>query len=307
MDSLSLTTRIPLNLDGCRLDAALTKLFSGIGIRTARRLFETHIIQLNAKPASKGQIVRENDLLSVLPIHDEQDTVSELKPALLACHNDFLAFLKPPAMHCASIKGMPGPSLEAAIIAHAPFFLHTEAEKRPPHTNYLKLLTRLDYETSGIVLAATTPESETLFREQELAGNITKCYLAVVRGALDRELHITNRLDMNKRVKTRVLDLPEPDLTRHTMASPIAAIPDTNTTLVHVRIKRGARHQIRAHLGFMGFPLANDLIYGDRDGIPGCSFLLHHYRMHTPKFTVTAFPDWKYSFQTLIKNRQDWL
>ena len=68
---------------------------------------------------------------------------------------------------------------------------------------------------------------------------------------------------------------------------------------------RGARHQIRAHLGFAGFPLVNDAVYGDKDATPGQGFMLHHYRLRMPEFTVTALPDWDDELRKLIEAGRD--
>lgn len=327
--------RIPSALHGLRLDTALASLAPDMGIRAIRRLFETHDIRLNGKAARKGQLVCADDLLSAAPLHDESNPAPPVQPLLLACHNDLLAFLKPANMHCAQIKGIAGPSLEAGIEAHAKSFLeiaHTQKKECPPAvrctqaeriqaiTNQMhgpasfsptdskyviqkqiRLLTRLDYETSGIVLAAATLEAESLFRNLERAGGIEKWYLALIRGTLKHVLHISNRLDMNKRTKTRVLPEPEADSTRHTRVFPIAVLESDDATLVRVRIKRGARHQIRAHLASAGFPLVHDALYGNGTEASGHSFLLHHYQCCLPDFTVTTLPTWDPRIQKHIE------
>ena len=306
MEPFSLDLRIPPNMNGRRLDAALAELLPDMGVRTARRILETHAALLNGKPASKGQILHENDHLNVFPLHDILFPENMPKPVLLACHGDFLTFLKPANIHCAHIKGTSGPSLEAALAAHAPFFLNSCVISNPTQKKgALKLLTRLDYETSGIVLAAATQKAETLFREQERAGHVGKCYLAVVQGALSRTLRIANRLDMSKRTKTRILDEPDPDPTRHTAVFPIAILKGTNATLVQAHIKRGARHQIRAHLAHAGFPLVNDAVYGGKETTPGQHFLLHHFQLNMPAFTVTNFPNWNPTIQAYLDHARN--
>ena len=306
MEPFSLDLRIPSNMNGRRLDAALAELLPNMGVRAARRILETHAALLNGKPASKGQILYENDHLNVFPPHEVLFPEDTPKPVLLACHGDFLAFLKPANIHCAHIKGTFAPSLEAALAVHAPFFLNSGAIRDPMQKKRaLKLLTRLDYETSGIVLAAATQKAETLFRELERTGHVGKCYLAVVQGTLSHALRIVNRLDMSKRAKTRVLDEPDPDPTRHTAVFPIAVLKEANATLVQAHIGRGARHQIRAHLAHAGFPLVNDAVYGGKETTPGQHFLLHHFRLDMPAFTVTNLPDWNPTVQTYLEHARD--
>lgn len=172
------------------------------------------------------------------------------------------------------------------------------------------LLTRLDEATSGIVLAALTPEAAERFRSFERGGLTQKSYFAVVRGRLSHPLAIKNRLAVDNRKMTRVLDEDDPDPTRHTVVIPLAVADAVleeescdkqgegdragcEATLIRVRITRGARHQIRAHLAGAGFPLVGEWMYPTAaERTSGARLYLHHARVEFPGFSALDMPGW---------------
>ncbi|MCC8194605.1 MAG: RNA pseudouridine synthase [Deltaproteobacteria bacterium] len=307
---------VPETEHGIRLDACIART-GGFGIRKAKRLIADGNVLVDGKirpphcklEAGSCVTVRETEPVTVLPV-----------PRLAAANKDYLAFIKPPGIHTAHIAGGNAPSLERSIASRwetirsttmvpenvrIPNFL---APLLPPLTedggtgclwppDPPELLSRLDAATSGLVAAAATPEAAARFKALEVAGSVTKCYLAVVHGAPAGRLVIRNRLDTDNRKKTRVLPESSPDGTRHTELHPLGAatafsIPEADETmcLAAVFIKRGARHQIRAHLAHAGFPLIGDPLYGPADS--PFSLRLHHACLAMPGFSAFCLPPW---------------
>lgn len=261
-------------------------------------------------------------------------------PALLYADAHFLAFFKPSGLHSAHIAGSPLPSLETLLpslqllpqdqplpqshetrlsapvshdsLAPLPFSDQVYESGEP----FPCLLTRLDQQTSGIVLAARTKKSSLLFRQAEQAGRVAKNYLALIRGELGAPLTLTQQLDMRNRATTAVLPEEEADATRHTQAIPVrllcpeekkrlaAALPDATVlpqavTLVEVTIHRGARHQIRAHLAHAGFPVLGETRYADALCAAPHPLFLHHARVRlnlddSETVTITAQAPWSF-------------
>jgi 23S rRNA pseudouridine1911/1915/1917 synthase len=159
------------------------------------------------------------------------------------------------------------------------------------------LLTRLDRGTSGIVLAALHPDAGERFRREERCGMVRKSYFALVRGVLAEPLRLRFRLMTDNRERTLVRDEEEEDATRHTLVEPLGLVPSPApfgseaVSLVRVRIQRGARHQIRAHLAHAGFPLLGECLYAPP--LPGVVRLyLHHAALRLPGFVATCRPSW---------------
>ena len=127
------------------------------------------------------------------------------------------------------------------------------------------IITRLDRETSGVVLAALDSETASRMTSDMMAGRISKRYLAVVRGRFDKPVKADGFLspdpDSKVRKKRRFTFEPEPDCeTASTLLLPAGF--DGTHSLVEALPMTGRLHQIRATLCSLGFPLAGDKLYG---------------------------------------------
>ena len=140
---------------------------------------------------------------------------------------------------------------------------------------------RLDRETSGILLFATSRE----IRESVMGkwSKAEKIYLAVVHGRPSEDKGSINqplRLD-NKEYKVHVGDHPSAKfaLTHYEVKE-----NSENNSLLKVRIETGRQHQIRAHLSWLGHYVLGDERYGkgykkgDRLGLHATKLTVIHPR-----------------------------
>ena len=261
--------RVAPEEDGQRLDKALAALLPDSGLRHRRRLIETGQVLLQGRTASPGTRVRAGQEIRLTSV-PEPEFPSGLR--VVHEHGGLAAVCKPAGVHSARVAGG-GPSVEDRLAELFP--------GREP-----MLLNRLDQGTSGLLLAALTEEARREYLAREAAGQVAKTYLALVRGRVDKGFTVRLALDTDDRKKTRALGEDDPDPARWTEVEPMEIVGEN--TLVRARIKRGARHQIRAHLASVGHPLAGDALYGGGEG----SFRLHHQRADLPGFSVQVEPDW---------------
>lgn len=275
-------------LDGARLDQALSLLAPELSLRGRKRLLENARVTLDGQPVKKGQRVAAGQLLVLEEGRGAEGEVrgDSRAVAVLARTRNYAALAKPNGLHTAALAGSDAPSLEGLL-----------SDLFPDETAPF-LANRLDRATSGIVLAVFSEAARTRFREQEAAGRVEKVYLAVVRGELREPLTLDRALDTANRRVTRVLSTPAEDPTRVTRVTPLKALPD-GTSLVRAEIMRGARHQIRAHLAQAGHPILGDRVYGDAEGGDPTSdgrLMLHHARLVLPDegepFAALWLPGW---------------
>jgi len=146
---------------------------------------------------------------------------------------------------------------------HTPYSLNDEIKHRFGHE--ANITHRIDQETSGLVLAARNKISERalkmLFEERQ----ITKKYIAMVKGhlkePLDIEEPLLRREDASSIIRMIVRVHPEGKPSR-TFIKPLEYFPDTDTTLIEASPYTGRQHQIRVHLFHVKHPIIGDPIYG---------------------------------------------
>jgi 23S rRNA pseudouridine1911/1915/1917 synthase len=132
------------------------------------------------------------------------------------------------------------------------------------------LLHRLDRETSGLLVVAKSPSAYDQLRRDFEARNVDKEYLALVAGIpAPRQGVVQARL--------KEVEIPNPDRygsTKKVVISRqgqeaisayrvLATSPDDHppASLVHVKIKTGRLHQIRAHMLFLNCQVLGDPTY----------------------------------------------
>lgn len=153
------------------------------------------------------------------------------------------------------------------------------------------LLHRLDRATSGLVAVARTPLAYDRLREAFAGRRVEKVYLAVVRPAPPRPAGTVRvRLKETRRQdhKVAIVDARGEEAITHWKT---LATGRDGRAIVACRIETGRLHQIRAHLAWLGSPLASDAVYaGPRapDGRGSSAraadreILLHAWRLRFP-------------------------
>lgn len=290
---------------GARLDHALTRLV-GEGLRGRRRRIARAGVLVNGIPCrDPARRLRPGDLIALAPPDAEPPAPDAATRArLLARVGDFCVLFKAAGLHSAALAGNDGDSLEARLPALCgPALLPGETPL---------LLQRLDHGTSGLVCAALTPEAARSFRAAEAEGRCEKRYLALLTGALPGPLTARGRLDTNRRRTSRLL-AQDGDMPRWTEFFPLhvwqaedaarlrallCGAPDGAErpgalTLAACRIRRGARHQIRAHAASLEHPLLGDRRYTPKAAEePTEGFWLHHGFLAWPDGRCAAPPPW---------------
>ena len=123
---------------------------------------------------------------------------------------------------------------------------------------------RLDKETSGCLVVAKNDETHTALSAQFAGRSVEKIYLAIVCGVLPRDkgdIHAAIARHPTHRKRMAVRDEDE-GRAAHTGYRVIERLNET--TLVEAHLHTGRTHQIRVHFQHLGFPVAGDTTYGQR-------------------------------------------
>jgi 23S rRNA pseudouridine1911/1915/1917 synthase len=130
----------------------------------------------------------------------------------------------------------------------------------------LRLVHRLDRETTGVLLVAEDGPSASLMARAFMHGEVHKEYLALVRGVVESD---SGRVDLpigdaaDSKVFVRLeAGHGRPALTEWRVERRFA-----DRTLLRLFPETGRRHQLRVHLAAIGHPILGDILYGrpDRD------------------------------------------
>jgi 23S rRNA pseudouridine1911/1915/1917 synthase len=138
----------------------------------------------------------------------------------------------------------------------------------PPHRlrRPLRIVHRLDKETSGLVVFARSVAAERGLGKQFHAHTVTRCYLALVPGSVAartiRTQLVRDRGD-GRRGSSAVSGVGKKAVTH---VEVVERLP--GYTLVGCRLETGRTHQIRIHLAELGHPVCGDRVYRGAYGAP---------------------------------------
>ena len=139
---------------------------------------------------------------------------------------------------------------------------------------FLSLISRLDRETSGLLLVGRGKENASIFGKMQQRREIQKSYLALVHGCPPESGVIDQPLDrMGKHrpsqiyVRQAVIADTYPAQTEYKTVGTRNHPTIGEISLIEATPKTGRLHQIRAHFEHIGHPVVNDKIYGQPDRV----------------------------------------
>ena len=141
------------------------------------------------------------------------------------------------------------------------------------------IITRLDKDTSGLVLVALTPEIHARVQRDGTAKRMKKEYLAIVSGIPappSGEIVLPLARSLEDRRRVVITDSGQACETRYEVLSSAHGY-----SLVRCELVTGRTHQIRVHLAARGWPILGDATYGE----PHAGFTrqaLHAWRLSLP-------------------------
>ncbi len=244
-----------------RIDFFLKAQFPDASRQDIRKAFLSRSVILNGKHARKGEILSEGDTVLIRELRSKND-VKYLPnlihgPKVIYKDDHIAAFYKPPFMHMVPMKA--GEKDTLANFAAYMFPRDISAS----FTNPPLFLSRLDYETSGLVLAARNGDMYRSLKEKQDRGEILKFYGLLIQGEIEREVVVRNAVITTGSGKVKVDRKRDfEDEAYHTKFTPEKIFK--GYSLLRAEIKKGRMHQIRAHASFSGFPIVGDLKYGGK-------------------------------------------
>lgn len=291
-----MTYIIPSTCEGLLLRTYLCREL-GLSHRLLARLKATEGgILLDGQPVTVRAVVHGGSQLT-LALEDVSCaptvTPSGVMPPIVYEDDDMLVCNKPGTMPTHPSHGHTDDTLANAVAAYD--------MRRDGRIRVFHPITRLDRETSGIVLIARGPLAAARLSDAMHDRRIQKTYLAVLDGHLPQE---SGTIDAyirraHESIILRTVCHPE-DEGAHAALTHYRTLATwmqngRPRSLVEARPETGRTHQLRVHFAHMGAPIAGDGLYGvsytesrpPRQCLHAYSLTLHHPTTGEP-MTLTA-------------------
>ncbi len=127
---------------------------------------------------------------------------------------------------------------------------------------------RLDYETSGLVLAGKTLQSVKDLKALFMQKKVKKTYLALAHGLVEKSMKIDKpiltpqNIQKDLRIRSKISPLGKPSTT---LVEPLSYNPFLDISLLKITPITGRTHQIRLHLSSVGHRIVGEGLYGVAD------------------------------------------
>ena len=177
----------------------------------------------------------------------------------------------------------------------------------------LRLVHRLDKETSGVLLIAKHKEAQSRYSKLFEKREVQKLYLAVVNGPLAYTSgSIKDPIARSQRNPQAMHIHPRLGKPAHTLWEQLA---DFGTlSLVSAQLITGRTHQIRIHFSHRGMPLAIDSVYGSARPLMLSSFkysyrpkpgrdepaMINRLTLHAYQLTIPVGPEDRETIETFV-------
>ena len=262
MNLRRLSTRIPQEYAGKRLDQALAALFPDITRSQLQQWIADGRVTLDDRVPRKRDKVAGGEAVEIRPPPpaDPGWRAQAIPLEIVYEDEDLLVINKPPGLVVHPGAGNPEGTMLNALLHHAPQLAQL------PRAG---IVHRLDKNTSGLLVVAKTEHARQNLIAQLQARTLTREYLAIVNGVMIAGGTVEAPIGRHHRDRTRmtVRTRGKPAISHYRVKKKYRA-----HTLVQVTLESGRTHQIRVHLAHLKFPVVGDPVYGGRLKIPkGCS------------------------------------
>lgn len=258
-EKIHLTSIIPDEMSGRRLDQVLADLFPDYSRARLQSWIKAGVVLLNNTPAQKPRDkVQGGEQIEIKTELAAEVSYQAQAIALNIVHedDDILIINKPAGLVAHPAAGNPDMTLLNALLHHDPT-LETVPRAGIVH--------RLDKDTTGLLVIAKTLSAHTALVAAMQAREIKRHYECIVSGIVTSGGTIDAPIGRHKTARTKmaVVSSGKPAVTHYRLLERFAA-----HSHLSVQLETGRTHQIRVHMAHIQHPILGDPVYGGRPRLP---------------------------------------
>ncbi|KAI0264169.1 pseudouridine synthase [Gloeopeniophorella convolvens] len=225
--------------------------FRDRSIEYYRYALESGVTTINGKVAKPDTVVKNGDRIeNIVHRHEPPVTATPVKILHEDREREFIVIDKP-----------------GSIPVHATgrYFYLSLVEILQREFGYKKVYTvnRLDRLTSGMMILGLSSARAHVISQEFVQGEVKKEYIARCSGEFPAEEVVVDQplLTVDRQMGLNIVH-PEGKPAK-TIFTRLHYDKNTDTSVLHCRPLTGRSHQIRVHLQYLGYPIANDPVYSE--------------------------------------------
>lgn len=241
-----------------RLDQYVMNL-TGFSRTKVQKMIKGNTILVNGKPSKNSYQVEVGDKIEVQSFSEEEMSheAENIPLDIVYEDDDLLVVNKPNGMVVHPAVGNPHGTLVNALLYHSKNLSDINGNFRPG------IVHRIDADTTGLLVVAKNNETHIALAEQLKNKTTHRKYVALCWGVIEEDsgdIIAPIGRDLKDRKKMAVTDKNSKDAVTHFRVLERYK----NATKVELELETGRTHQIRVHMNYIGHPIINDKVYGNR-------------------------------------------
>ena len=222
------------------------------------KLIKEGQILVNGSKVKAGYALRENDEIVIDYVEEEMKAEPEnLNLDIVYEDEDVIVVNKPNGMVVHPAIGNPNGTLVNGLMYHSKNLSTINGEFRPG------IVHRIDADTTGLFMVAKNDNAHMKLAKQLEEKTAHRIYYAIVEGVINNETGTIDApigRDNRDRKKMAVCE----ENSKHAVTHFRVIERYKRATLIELKLETGRTHQIRVHMKYIGHPVVNDPVYGNR-------------------------------------------
>ena len=235
-----------------------------------QKLVEDKKVLVNKKETKSSYKLKEDDIIKYEEyVEEDMNVEPENIPIDIVYEDeDVLVVNKGNGMVVHPAPGNYHGTLVNALLYHSKNLSDINGEFRPG------IVHRIDAYTTGLLVVAKNNKAHEILAKQLEEKTTHRKYVALVWGVVNTDTGTIDApigRDPRDRKKMTVTDINAKDAVTHFKVIERFS----TTTLIELELETGRTHQIRVHMNYIGYPIVNDPVYGNRKLIDETGQCLH--------------------------------